>query len=273
MERMMKKKVVAIVAVVMIAAMSMFGCAQQTENNEPEYMDEAFLSDLGKGLEARWDLNEQYEKENPDGLDTSESMKSYVQAELDAVGGYANAQFEDSRLREYAVSYINILNDCLEAADSYNPNNIDSLTKWSSLYDERTMLLQEIFENYEVTISEEHQSNLNDVLSNGKAAQKTEEVKTSLQAIADSAQFAFEPDEFGNVYNGTATVTNNTGMDFATVTFDVQMYDENGVRTESTVAAVNNWGNGETVVLTAYLSSGVVPASVKVVPNYYEVAE
>ncbi len=269
----MKAKLVALLAVAMVVALSLCGCGQQAENNEPDYQDNAFLADLGKGLEARWDLADKYEQEHPGEANTAESMKSFVQAELDKVEGYANAQFEDSKLREYAVSYINILNDCLEEADSYNVNNVDALMRWSSLYDERTMLLKDIVDNYEVNISEKHQSNLNDLLSNGKAAQKTEEVKSSLQAVADTAQFTFEPDEFGNVHSGTASVTNNTGSDFDTVTFDVQMYDENGVRTESTVASVNNWGNGETVVLTAYLTSGVVPASVKVVPNYYEVAE
>lgn len=269
----MKIRLSIVLAITLALCFALCGCAsQQPESNEPDYQDAAFLADLAKGLEARWDLNNDFAAENPDGLETSESMKSYVQAEIDAVGDYANAEFEDPKLREYAVSYINILNECLDAAGSYSTNNIESLTRWTDLYNERTMLLKDIVSEYEVPISSEYQSNLSDIVANGNAAQKTEEVESALQAVADTAQFVFEPDEYGYLHNGTATVTNNTGTDFAAVIFDVQMYDENGVRIESTTASVNNWNDGETVVLTAYITTGVAPASVKVVPNYYELA-
>lgn len=169
----MKIRLSIVLAITLALCFALCGCAsQQPESNEPDYQDAAFLADLAKGLEARWDLNNDFAAENPDGLETSESMKSYVQAEIDAVGDYANAEFEDPKLREYAVSYINILNECLDAAGSYSTNNIESLTRWTDLYNERTMLLKDIVSEYEVPISSEYQSNLSDIVANGNAAQK-----------------------------------------------------------------------------------------------------
>lgn len=200
-------------------------------------------------------------------------MKSYIQAELDAIGEYPNAEFEDSKLHELAVSYINILNESMEAADSYNTSNYDSLMTWQDIYNKRTIILKDILENYEVKTSDKHEDARNTILSNGKAAQKSEDVEAAFQSIADSIEFTFASDEYGNNMHGKATVSNNTGMDFKTVLFDVQMYDEAGVRTDSTTVSTNNWNNGETVVLDTYVPSGIAPATVKVVPNHYELAD
>lgn len=247
------------------------GCSQPKQDDGPEYQDAAFLSDLGKGLDARWDLIDKVSADSPDEELTSENMTAYVQAELDAVDKYSNAAFEDSDLRELAISYINVLHDSLEVAKTYSVNSDVSLTEWGSVYEERTMLLKDIASSYDIGVSSEHESDLNQLVSEGAAVQQTADIEAALQSIADSAQFSFVDDGYGNI-SGTATVTNNTGTNFSSVQFDVQLYDEGGVRTDTEYAYVDNWNDGETVNLDVYVTSGSMPAAVKVVPSYYEIA-
>lgn len=268
----MKGKGSSILACVLaVSLVFLSGCSQQPQDEGPQYMDEAFIEDLGEGLEKRWELSDKDAAEDPTGYSTSEQMTSYVQAEIDAVGDYANADFEDPELRELAVSYINVLNDSLEAAKSYSINNTDSLMEWEEIYQERTMLLKDLVANYDVEVSEEHESTLNELVAAGNAAQKTADVKSALEGLASSIQFDFGDDGYGLV-TGTTTVANSTGMNFETVQFDVQLYDEAGVRIETTYATVDNWADGEAVNLEIYVTSGVMPASVKVVPSYYSLA-
>lgn len=247
------------------------GCSQPEQDDGPEYQDAAFLTDLGRGLDARWDLIDKIQADSPDEELTSQNMTAYVQAELDAVDKYSNAAFEDSELRELAISYINVLHDSLEAAETYSVNNDVSLAEWGSIYEERTILLKEIASNYDIAVSDEHESDLSQLVSEGAAVQQTADIEAALQSIADSAQFSFVDDGYGSI-TGTATVTNDTGTNFTSVQFDVQLYDEAGVRTDTAYAYVDNWNSGETVNLDVYVSSGIMPVSVKVVPSYYEIA-
>ena len=112
----MKKKLAAILTVIMCLGLVLTGCSGNTKKeekkDEPQYADEQFIKDMAKGLEARWTLNEQ--DENKDGYDAialesdenKKMMLSYIQAELDYVEKYKDEKFEDSKLQEKAISYV-----------------------------------------------------------------------------------------------------------------------------------------------------------------------
>lgn len=244
------------------------GC-QGKESDDPGYQDEAFLADLGKGLNNRWDLSDRFERESDASL-TAEQFEQLVQCELDSIEKYANEKFEDSELRELAVSYVNVLHEQQEASDLYASTSldVDAINEWNSIYNERVSILKEILDSYEVKTDEKHENVRSQLMTDGRNAQKAANVKAALQNIADGIQFAFADDGWGNI-TGTATVTNNTGMNFETAQFDIQLYDEAGVRTETTYSSVENWNDGETVNIEIYVGNAGSPASVKVVPSYW----
>ena len=247
------------------------GCQSGPQSEEPSYADEAFLVDLGKGLDRRWDLSDQLEENNPGGAVTAEQLEELVQAELDSIEKYAGEKFEDTKLQELAISYINALKDTQNASDAYaSQTDISSYQKWQTVYNNRAMILKDILDNYDVQTSEKHDATRSQLLSSGTIAQEAADVEAALQVIADSIQFTFSDDGWGNI-TGSATATNNSGISFVTAQFDVQLYDENGVRLETTYANVDNWNDGETVNLDIYVSSQTMPASVKIVPSYYDV--
>lgn len=252
----------------MASLLLLTGCEGKSE--DPGYQDEAFLVDLGKGLDRRWDLSDKLDEEGRG--DTAEELEELVQCELDSIEKYANEKFEDPKLRELAVSYINVLHEQYDASDAYasTSTDIDSINKWNSVYSKRVIILKDILDNYEVKTNKKHDETRSQIMTNGRTAQEAEDVKSALQTVADGIQFTFEDDGYGNI-SGTATVTNNTGINFVTAQFDVQLYDAAGVRIETTYASVENWNDGETVNLDIYAGDAGMTASVKIVPSYYEV--
>lgn len=253
----------------MASLLILTGCQGKAED-DPGYQDEAFLVDLGKGLDRRWDLSDRFDEEGAGG--TAEDLEELVQCELDSIEKYANEKFEDSKLRELAVSYINALHEQYDASDAYasTSTDIDTINKWNSVYSKRVIILKDILDNYEVKTDKKHDDVRSQIMTNGRTAQEAEDVKSALQTVADGIQFTFEDDGYGNI-SGSATVANGTGINFATAQFDVQLYDAAGVRIETTYASVENWNDGETVNLDIYVGDKGMPASVKVVPSYYEV--
>ena len=159
------KKATVLLASCMIGTGLLFtGCSgsQQESKQEEEihYADEDFVKDMAKGLEARWTLNEQDEsKEGYDAIDLQSSeykdmMISYINAELDCIGKYKDEKFEDSKLQEEAISYINLLNDHIEICD-YIPVDYYGkyLEEFQPIYDGRSKIIQDMADNYGLTVS------------------------------------------------------------------------------------------------------------------------
>lgn len=257
------RKLFSILVIACMLVAGLLGCSQQSqESTGPDYKDQAFLTDLGKGLEARWAINDGSEEA------TSESLKMAIQAEKDAIDQYRTAEFEDAKLQELAIKYLNALNDTMEQAEAYSPSNYDSIEAWSKAYDNRTMILNEIVSGYDVTVSSKYQNYLNELLANGKAAQKASDNDAIVQGVADSIEIVFESDSYGYV-TGKATMTNASELDFDYISFDVQLYDAAGTRIDTTYLSVDNWGPGETVVDDVYIGDGAVPATYKIIPDGY----
>lgn len=261
----MSKRLLSL-AIIGMFALSLFGCSQQApENPGPDYQDQAFLADLGKGLEARWAVSDKYDETS------SDVLKEAIQAEKDAIGKYRTAEFEDTELQELAIRYLNSLDDTMEKAEMYAPSNYDSTEAWSKAYDNRTMILNEIVSDYGIDVAPKYQSYLDDLVSNGKAAQKTSDNDLTVQKLADSIEIVFEPDGYGYI-NGKATLTNTSELDFEYATFSIQLYDDAGIRTDSTYISVNNWKSGETVIEDVYIGDNALPANYEVVPDGYTLA-
>ena len=262
----MSRRLLALTIIGMLV-LSLFGCSQQAQQNSgPDYKDQAFLADLGKGLEARWAIGD-----NHDTI-SSDVLKEAIQAEKDAIDQYRTAEFEDTELQELAIRYLNSLDDTMEKAGMYAPDNYDSMEAWSKAYDNRTMILNEIVSNYDVDVTSQYQSYLDDLVSNGKAAQKTSDNDLAVQELADSIKIVFESDSYGYI-NGEATLLNTSELDFEYITFNVQLYDDTGVRTDSTYISVSNWKPGETVIEDVYVGDNAMPTNYKIVPDGYTLAQ
>lgn len=251
------KKATVLLASCMIGTGLLFtGCSgsQQESKQEEEirYADEDFVKDMAKGLEARWTLNEQDEsKEGYDAIDLQSSeykdmMISYINAELDCIGKYKDEKFEDSKLQEEAISYINLLNDHIEICD-YIPVDYYGkyLEEFQPIYDGRSKIIQDMADNYGLTVSDKFQSNLDEFKTNSKLVQEKDAQEQAIDSMLSNITFEEVPDEYAGdwkTYQGV--VENTTGSDFSTFAVNINLLNADGVIVETAYDQVSNFTNG-----------------------------
>ena len=278
-KRFMKKKLATILTVIMCLGLVLTGCSGNTKKeekkDEPQYADEQFIKDMAKGLEARWTLNEQ--DENKDGYDAIElqsdeykkMMLSYIQAELDCVEKYKDEKFENSKLQEKAISYINILNKNKEICD-YIP--VDYYGKYSDefdpLYAERSKIIEEMANDYGLTVSEKFQSYLDEFKARSQIVKEQDALQSSIDTMLANVQFTEVNDDGFGWKKYQAVIENTTGKDFSTFSVNINLMSADGVIVETQYDSVSNFTNGAKAQFE--FTTDKEFASTEVTANWYE---
>lgn len=157
------------VSLALVAVLSLGACSQQPSDNGPDYADDEAMELIADGLENRSDVIDQ-QIENGESTGTNKAYEEAVNAELEIIEPLRNRQFESSQLQEDVLSYINVLNESLDVIGNYPTSDMNFLTKWTEVYDERTSMLKEFVDNYDLKLDSEHQSVLDELVANGAAA-------------------------------------------------------------------------------------------------------
>lgn len=243
----MKKALLIATSILMI--ISLVACSN--ENGKVEgtteiyYADKDFIKTLGQGLEARWSVKEPEEWEWG-----SDEHKQYyteiVNKEQEAICDYVDKKFEDSKLQEKAIKYINMVKQQKEALD-YLQVNSDKYDKlWNEAYDERAKLIVDFTNNYGLTVSEEYADDLKDMTTNAQEVEKKEETEKLVQDMMSSVKFKKDKEESSDSYfEYTAIVENTANIDFEYFMIDINLLDKDGVILESTSDSVENWKRGQ----------------------------
>jgi len=257
---MKKKQLIALAATLALSlsAAPLAGCGQQggggqaggsAQEAEPQYADEAFIKDLAKGLEARWKL-----PDIPATASSAEEEEAYrkaVNAELDIIKDYTSATFEDSKLQEKAIQYINLLKDQLEALKFTQVDYVKYSDLWKKAYDERSKMLVDFADNYGLTVSSEYAETLADMRVNATTVSEKEDKQAKIDALCANVVFEKASDDpYDTEY--VAIVENNTGFDIKTYTADVILLDADGVNVNTQYVSVNSWKNGQKAKLQIY---------------------
>lgn len=269
---MMKAKISTLAAAALVCALVataalLVGCADKGSQGQSEYADDSFVQSVARGFEARAALADKTAKSSQ----SEEYYEKLVDAELEQVEQYQSARFEDSKLQENAISYINSLKDQRSAAGLYASDNDKFQQEWQKAYDKRTALLKTFVDDYGLTVSSDCQDDLDRLVSHGKKVERESSQKVAVESLADSINLEFA-EQYSSIA-GKATATNSTGYDFDYISFDVELFDASGVKVETTSLYANHWLNGETIVLDCYASLKELPASVKVIAGSYQVAD
>lgn len=178
-----RSKIILAVALAcaLVACAAMFaGCAEQNGQDQPQYADEAFMQSLTKGYEARDALVEKSTKTDK----SAEYYEKLVDAELNQVEKYQSSQFEDSKLQENAIAYINSLKDQREAAELYATDSEQFQQDWQKAYDKRTTLLKTFVDEYGLTVSSSCQDSLDKLVSHGKKVERDNNEKSAVESLA-----------------------------------------------------------------------------------------
>jgi hypothetical protein len=219
-------KTIVIAMVAMMATVALFGCSA----NESKSTDEQFVEAVGKGLEARWAISD-----STDDRLTTDLMNQAISKERDAVKEFREANFENEELGENAEAYFEALDEL--KGEDYNSSS--GLERWMRNYNMRCAALYNINEIKEIPVSQNKQSNLDELLNDGKTAAAALDLMEKVDFVKQ------EPEYPGQSYiEYKAVVENSSSVNFSYFTYQINLVDQDGVVIENTTASTNDWAAG-----------------------------
>ncbi len=246
----MKKRVLTMLFAA-FSILPIFGCSDdQMESDTPEYADSAFMSDLSESLMARWDEAAKLDQSgyDPYSKEYQEDLIALIDIELNNISEYRSATFEDRNLQEAAISYINILEDTKEAANLLTIDYEDYSLKWTESYNERSKAIAEFASDFGLTVDEAHQSELNDFIGTAQQIEDDEALQEKVNNMLAGLQFS-ATEQSGSYVTYSATLTNNTGADFAYINMTIDLIDENELILEQAYCNVGVLADGKSILL------------------------
>lgn len=249
---MIMKKRIGAITLAMVLCFSATACSDnsaaptETESETEYFADEDFLSDLSKSLEARWDISEAQDLATLTNAEYKTTMESAIQAELDIVGKYQTEKFEDTKLQEYVLQYINNLKDQQASLDYIDADNVKFIDEWNNLYGSRTEIVSTFYNTYGLTVSEKYQSVLNDMLTKATIVANQNEQKAIIDSWVKSITFELAEDNSGwKTYQAVAE--NTTGYSFDYINLSINLIDSDGVILETRYSSFQNISTGAKV--------------------------
>lgn len=238
----MKKKILILLGILMLTLL--VGCGNRpTDSTEINYADDDFLANFQKGLEKRWNL-----PEIDLAKDKNEEKDGYLKAidvELNEIEKYSGEKFEDSKLQEKAISYINILKDQKKSLDYYTVDEIKFYEEWDKITPERSKILMDIVDTYKIEFKDKYKNILDDFKMNAQMAIEDETKNKEIEDITNGVEFTKVKEEYG-MLTYEATVENTSSVEFENFAFEISLIDESGVIVESTYSnSVSNWKPGQ----------------------------
>ena len=232
-------------------------------------VDGQFMRSLSKGLMARWaESNTQAEQgfigEDPD------LYKKYCEIELEYVGDFAKQTFDNSELGTDAKQYVEYLNQAQEATKFYTVDYTTFSTQWADTYANRTILLKKFVDDYGLTVKEEYQDTLDDLLVDASAAQEQVEVKDSIQKMTEQFKIETTEDEWGyKTYK--IFMKNTTDRTFEYFNAEINLYDGNQVIVGTgNTDQLSSWKPGQEASVGAWFDGQIDPNDyvIEYVPHY-----
>lgn len=194
-----------------------------------------------------------------------------MQIEVDNDAELKTALFEDTKMQELVLSYLNALDAQIDVIDSYQYESYDYIVAWEKVYNQRSSILKDMADTYGLTVGESYQEAFNDIVRNGKAVQQKTAAEEAINGLLESATWEPVDDGYCHYYMYQAIIEKTTEYDFKNVSINVGFYDADDVRTES-YANAQSWKKGDKVKFEAY--SGEVEAQrIEATVEYYEIAE
>lgn len=228
----MKRILIALLAFVSI--FTMVACSNASK--EDKIYDDAFITALGKGLDARWKYN------NGGGLEfTAKGYEETITKELNQIKSFKDKKFKDSKLQEKAIAYINELENGKKIASTYGSDSFD--TKWYEHTSKRNSLLVDINKINDIPV--ENKEILSELLAQGKEVQGNNSKKEAIENLVKNITFTVDTsksDEYTTYYS--ATVENTTMYNIKDINLTINLVNAEGVTVDTQYAYANNWSPG-----------------------------
>lgn len=178
-----------VIVLVLLLALSIVGCGQQEEG--PSCADEEALIALSSALKVRFDTADSNREAN------SENFAKLTDIELAKLSSYRDRQFEDSKLQELVLAYINLPEEMRETAANVDVDYSGTKEEWDKQYNKRAELIKDSVDNYGLAVGGSCEESLDKLVRRGSlSAQKSAESE-AIEALARTMEFAKIPDGYG----------------------------------------------------------------------------
>lgn len=263
---MMKK--LACLAAACVLAVSVAGC-NAPQDQGPDYADDEAMQVISDGYAKRSDVIEKQDAPESN-ADVKDNYREAVEVELNVEKSLKDRQFEDGKLQEKVIAYINTLEDSLKVLDSMSVDDFEFYEAWGEVFDERTSLLKDFVDDYGLTVPERCQDSFSELIANGKAAKSRKEQTDAIEGLIKAVEWEIEDDGYGS-YTYSAVVENTSAFDFEDVSITLALYDADGVRAEETYVSTKSWKKGEKVRFETM--SDVNAARVEAAVDYFKTSK
>ena len=263
----MRGRIVRGILVFALAActIGLLACSQQgstTSDQGPDYIDDRAMSILARGFEKRSD----YIKAND--TTSNNGLKAAIQVEIDNDAELKAAQFEDSKMQELVLEYLNSLDDQIAVLDNYRIGTTDYYTAWEKAYNNRSKIIKELVDDYGLTVGDQYKDSFDELIANGTNVTNKEASDQAINEMLNAASWEKEDLGYGN-YKYTAVIENTTEFDLKNVSIVLNLFDADDIKTE-TYANAQTWRKGEKVKFEAW-GNGVDAARIEAIIQYYSI--
>lgn len=239
----MKKKLLLSLAMFCIVILGT-GCSTAKDS----YCDKEFLSTMSEGLNDRW-KDTSGDKVDLGTDEHKEAFSKLVSNELNNIKDYKDKKFEDSKLQELAIKYINILQDQKDALKYITVDYNKYTDLWTKAYDERSKLIVEIDKKYHLDIDKENEDILEEMKTNSKEVKNKENIENSVSDMIKNAELKLASSEYG-YKDYEVILENKTSVKFSSFELDVKLKDGDGIIVDTLIDFESNWEPGTKVKFT-----------------------
>ena len=260
----MKKRVLALAltALMCMGVVGLTGCGGQ--GSADAYVDDTAMTTIARGYEKRSDYISSHD------TNSSKGLKAAVQAEIDNDAELKDAKFEDSKMQETVIAYLNSLDAQMEVLNQNEYGSWDYIEAWSKAYDKRSQILKTMVDEYGLKVGDKYKDDLADIVANGTSVSKKAGIEDALNTLFKNAKWEKKDDGYGSC-TYVAVIKNTTYYNFKTVSLNVGVYDKDDVKTDN-YASVNNWKKGEKAKFEVY-TDDIDVDRLEAVVDWYELAE
>jgi hypothetical protein len=245
----MMKKIIkpSLALLISLAVTFVVGCSntKNVSNDKKEKsVDSSFIDDLEKALEKRWDFIDDVEKEKVEVEDDIKYIEKLLSYEKELYK-YIDEDFNDQKLKAVAEDYLSGLKDQEESIKYYNVDFIKHDELWNKGYNERSISLLTLVEEYGLNVSEEQ---FQDLKTNAQLVNEQNAIQEKVDEMVRNITFNKVKTEYDwTTYS--ATLENTSGVDLEGFSIEINLLDANGViiGTESSYHD-NTWKPGQKVL-------------------------
>lgn len=220
--------------VLFISIILLASCSESQSTNKDKTYDKEFITALGEGLDSRWKITTDW---SPSG----KNYKKISEIELEKVEEFRDKKFENNKLQELAISYVNELQTAIEIADTYGSNSFDE--NWRSHENRRTELLSKIQSIKKIPVKNENI--LAELVARGKEVESNSEKEKIIKDFVSTISFKVDEEksnEYSTVYS--AIVENMTKYDIDSLSLSINLIDAEGVTFRTSYTSATNWKKG-----------------------------